>query len=87
MNARTDEDRTALHWAVILGNFEIVEVHKKLSGTALRSPTKVLLEADANTDAVDDSGRTPLHHAAARGALDILEARKLSFFTSTEISC
>eukprot|EP00826_Nyctotherus_ovalis_P041041 TRINITY_DN4092_c0_g1_i5.p1 TRINITY_DN4092_c0_g1~~TRINITY_DN4092_c0_g1_i5.p1 ORF type:complete len:479 (-),score=125.47 TRINITY_DN4092_c0_g1_i5:43-1326(-) len=58
VNTRGLEDYTPLHFAASEGHYEVV---------------KILLERDANVDAVSNFLRTPLHAACNRGYTEIIE--------------
>lgn len=56
VDARTQMQRTPLHWAADNGHFSV---------------TELLLEAGAEVDAVDEDGNTPLHLATERSFADV----------------
>jgi len=86
LDARDHRGLTALHWAVFANRSVEIHVYTDLGGThdtyyePADEPKSVvlLLEAGAPIDAVDNRGNTPLHEAAALGAVnagEILLAR------------
>jgi ankyrin repeat protein len=71
VNARANEDNTALHFAANNGHVDI---------------TKDLLDRDAKVDVINDSGETPLHWAVQKAHLEIARTllRKKTSYLETQ---
>uniref|UniRef100_A0A6I8NM37 Proteasome 26S subunit, non-ATPase 10 n=1 Tax=Ornithorhynchus anatinus TaxID=9258 RepID=A0A6I8NM37_ORNAN len=73
---KTDQDnRTALHWACSAGHTDIVDFLLRF-GVPVNDKDDIaimLLEGGANPDATDQLESTPLHRAAAKGNLKMIQ--------------
>ncbi|ETE70145.1 26S proteasome non-ATPase regulatory subunit 10, partial [Ophiophagus hannah] len=71
----SDDNRTALHWACSAGHSDIVDFLLSL-GVPINDKDDIalmLLENKANPDAKDHLASTPLHRAASKGNLKMMQ--------------